>query len=62
VNKITLLDTSICSSNIGDSIIMDAIKNELLLFLKYPSPKKSIPLLVIQNPPTAILFTIKPKL
>lgn len=29
MNKITLLDTSVCSSNIGDSIIMDACKREL---------------------------------
>lgn len=35
MNKITLLDTSICSSNIGDSIIMEAIKKEL--FSVFPS-------------------------
>ncbi|WP_123377831.1 polysaccharide pyruvyl transferase family protein [Aliarcobacter butzleri] len=29
MKKVTLLDTSICSSNIGDSIIMDAIKKEI---------------------------------
>lgn len=29
MKKITLLDTSICSSNIGDSIIMDAMRKEL---------------------------------
>ncbi|WP_419675663.1 hypothetical protein ACN2CX_08425 [Aliarcobacter butzleri] len=34
MKKVTLLDTSICSSNIGDSIIMDAIKKEILIYFQ----------------------------
>ena len=62
MRRVTIFDTSICSENVGDEIIMDCVKKELInmfkrtMFLKVPTHEKVTRISYIKMKKTEIGF------
>lgn len=62
MNRITVLDTSVCTENVGDEIIMDCVKEQLrqmfpqTMFLKVPTHEKVTKISKIRMKKTEIGF------